>query len=57
MGQCSAFFLERSLKKKQDNGLSFIRNASSTHARVTERNVEQINFTGQWHFHRKYMYI
>ena len=42
------FFL-RALKKskKQDKGLNFIRNASSTHTRVTELEVEQINFTGQ----------
>ena len=48
--QCGAFFLERSLKnkklKKKDQGLNFIRNASSTQARVTELKVEQINSTG-----------
>ena len=54
--QCSAFFSERSLEK-QDQGLNFISNASSTHTRVTELKVEQINFTGQWHFDRKYIYI
>ena len=55
MEQCSTFFSERSLKKRQRT--KFIRIASSRHTRVTELELEQINFSGQWHFHRKYMYI
>ena len=42
---------------KKGKGLNFVRNASSRHTRVTELKVEQINFAGQWHFHRKCMYI